>query len=121
MIDSKERQRKIQEIRSKGWKVMDISAREQIGLDRLRETIFSELDLIRVYMKPVGKQTDYEQPLILHEGNNVEDACQKLHRDFKKKFRYANVTGPSVKHDLQKVGLDHILKDKDVLTIVVQR
>jgi hypothetical protein len=42
-------------------------------------------------------------------------------QDFKKKFRYASVSGPSAKHEIQKVGLDHILKDNDILTIVVYK
>jgi len=108
-------------LKDEGWVVVCISAEKGIGLDLLMDTIFSELKLIRVYMKPVGKKTDFNQPLILREGNTVEDACRKLHRDFKRKFRYANVSGPSAKHDVQKVGLDHILADKDVLTIVIWR
>ena len=72
-------------------------------------------------MKPVGKQADFSEPLILREGNTVEDACVKLHREFRNRFRYATVSGPSAKHDSQKVGFDHKLKDKDVLTIVTTR
>jgi ribosome-interacting GTPase 1 len=72
-------------------------------------------------MKPVGKKVDIAEPLILREGNTVETACRKLHRTFKDKFRYANVSGPSAKHDIQKVGLDHELKDGDILTIVLSR
>jgi len=105
----------------KGWSVLTISAEKGEGLDVLRENIFSHLKLIRVYMKPVGKQIDYDEPLILREGDLVEDACRKLHRDFKRKFRYASVSGPSAKHDAQKVGLDHKLKDEDILTIVIWR
>ena len=72
-------------------------------------------------MKPVGKQIDYEEPLILRKDAKVEDACRKLHRDFKRKFRYATVSGPSAKHTVQKVGLEHTLQDEDVLTIVTWR
>jgi len=72
-------------------------------------------------MKPVGKKPDMDKPLILKEGATVEDTCLKLHRDFKDKFRYAKVSGPSAKHDMQKVGLDHILKDGDILTIVTSK
>ena len=108
-------------IKEKGWKVIPISAVESTGLEDLQELIFSELKFIRVYMKPVGEQTDFNEPLILKQGDTVESACKKLHRDFKDKFRYANVSGPSAKHDVQKVGLDHQLKDEDILTIIVTR
>lgn len=108
-------------IKEKWLNILTISATTREGLNKLREEIFTQLKLIRIYMKPVGKQTDYKEPLILREGDTVEDACRKLHRDFKRKFRYASVSGPSAKHAIQKVGLEHILKDEDVLTIVTWR
>jgi len=111
----------INEINEKGWQILPISAETGDGLEFLREHIFSCLKLIRIYLKPVGKQTDYEQPMMLRDGDTVEDACKKLHRDFKRKFRYASISGPSAKHNVQKVGLDHKLKDEDILTIVTYR
>ena len=119
MVSKEELDVKINRFKQEGWETIGISALEGIGLEKLQKMIFTELNLIRVYMKPVGKKTDYNDPLILRSGNTVEDVCKKLHRDFKNKFRYASVTGPSAKHDIQKVGLDHELKDKDVLTIVI--
>jgi len=111
----------IHKIKKTGWNVIGISALNGSGLHKLRDTIFSELKLIRIYMKPVGKQVDLDEPLILREGDTVDNACEKLHRQFKDKFRYASVTGPSAKHDAQKVGLDHKLNDGDILTIVTSR
>jgi ribosome-interacting GTPase 1 len=121
LISSKKLSSKIKQIKNKGWDVVAISAKEESGLNKLKEKIFSELRFIRVYMKPVGKQADFDEPLILKEGDTVEAACRRLHREFKDKFRYASVSGPSAKHDIQKVGLDHVLKDEDVLTIVITR
>ena len=111
----------VTKIKEKRLHVLTISATSGEGLDTLREEIFSQLKLIRIYMKPVGKQIDYDEPLILRESDKVEDVCRKLHRDFQRKFRYASVSGPSAKHSIQKVGLDHKLKDEDVLTIVIWR
>jgi small GTP-binding protein len=113
--------KQIKKIKKKYWKLIEISALKAKGLKKLKELIFSELNLIRIYMKPVGMQADFNEPLILRKGNTVEDACTKLHREFKNKFRYATVTGPSAKHDSQKVGFDHKLKDRDVLTIITSR
>ncbi len=119
--DNKGLQREINDIKRKGWKTVAISAKDGSGLNHLKKMIFSELKFMRVYMKPVGKPADMDEPLILKHGATVEDACRKLHREFKDKFRYANVSGPSAKHDIQKVGLNHILQDGDVLTIVTSR
>ncbi|MDX1612385.1 MAG: TGS domain-containing protein, partial [Candidatus Thermoplasmatota archaeon] len=37
------------------------------------------------------------------------------------RFRYATVTGPSSKFPEQRVGLDHELEDRDILTIITRR
>jgi small GTP-binding protein len=121
LISKLQLDKRIRDITQKGWDVLAISASKKYGLDKLKDKIFSELEFIRVYMKPVGKQADFNEPLILKKGDNVEVVCKRLHREFKDKFRYANVSGPSAKHDIQKVGLDHVLKDKDILTIVISR
>jgi ribosome-interacting GTPase 1 len=121
MIDSKQLQTRINDLKQNGWKTISISAKDGIGINKLKEMIFSELKFIRIYMKPVGQQADMDEPLILKQGSTIEDVCQKLHREFKNKFRYANISGPSAKHDVQKVGLEHILQDGDILTMVVSK
>jgi small GTP-binding protein len=111
----------INALHKKRWDVCAISAKNKENLDHLKEQIFLHLRLIRIYMKPAGKKADYAQPMILREGQTVADACRHIHRDFYRNFRYASVWGPSAKHAGQKVGLEHVLKDKDVLTIVVTK
>jgi small GTP-binding protein len=106
-------------IGNKGWIVHAISAMDGTGLEELKELIYSHLHLIRVYMKPQGKKPDFNEPMILKKGNTVETVSQKIHRDFKRKFRYAQVWGKSAKYPGQKVGLDHILCDEDVLSIII--
>ncbi|MFH0862599.1 MAG: GTP-binding protein [Candidatus Altiarchaeota archaeon] len=97
---------------------LPISAANKTNLDRLREEIFRKLRFIRVYLKPQGGKADYGEPMILKEGSTIRDMCGRLHKDFLAKFRYALVWGASVKHDGQRVGLGHILKDKDTVSIV---
>jgi len=111
----------INRLHQRRWDVCAVSAKNKENLDRLREQIFLHLRFIRIYMKPVGKKADYEQPMILREGQTIADACRHIHRDFHRNFRYASVWGPSAKHSGQKVGLEHVLKDQDVLTIVVTK
>jgi ribosome-interacting GTPase 1 len=98
-----------------------ISATEERGLDAMRETIWEELGLIRIYMDKPGRGVDYDEPLILFEGSTVEDACEKLGGEFSDRFRFARVSGPSAKHDEQQVGLDHELADEDVLRILTTK
>ena len=98
-----------------------ISAEAERGLDSLRETIWDELGLIRVYMDKPGRGVDREEPLVLTEGATVDDALEKLGGSFDRRFRFARVTGPSAKHDEQQVGRDHELIDEDVLRIVARK
>ncbi len=93
-----------------------ISAQNGINLDRLVKEIYRKLEFIRVFLKPPGGKVE-EQPLILRKNATVEEACKKIHRDMVDNFRYARIWGKSVKFDGQRVGLDHVLEDGDILTI----
>jgi small GTP-binding protein len=101
--------------------VVEVSANADINIDLLKEKIYEKLKFIRIYMRPKGGETDYKEPLIAREGDTVEDVCNKLHRHMKKQFRYGMVWGKSVKFGGQRVGLNHILEDEDVLTIIKKR
>ncbi len=94
-----------------------VSAEKGTNLDKLKEEIYRKLDFIRVYLKPPGGKANMDEPMVLRRGAKVEDVCRRLHRDFLENFRYAKVWGKSVKFNGQRVGLDHILEDGDILTI----
>ncbi|MFB6123733.1 MAG: OBG GTPase family GTP-binding protein [Haloferacaceae archaeon] len=99
-----------------------ISAEAERGLDALKERIWDALGLIRVYMDKPGRGVDYDEPLVLREGENtVDDALRKLGGTLDERFRFARVTGPSAKHDEQQVGRDHELQDEDVLRVVARK
>lgn len=102
-------------------KIIPISADADININALKDIIYEKLDFIRIYMRPKGGETDYDEPLITRDGSTILDICNKLHRDMKKDFRYALVWGKSVKFGGQRVGLHHTLQDEDVLTIIKAR
>jgi small GTP-binding protein len=106
---------------TRGFPVVPISADKGTNLDVLRDAIFDNLDLMRTYMKPRGGETDYEEPLIIRRGATVRNVCDTIHREIKRKFRFAKVWGESAKFPGQNVGLEHILTDGDVITIVQRR
>jgi len=111
----------VKAIESKGWKVLPVSAKYKHGIEELRRAIYDNLRLIRVFTKPPKGEVNYSKPIILREGNRIEDVCKRLHKDFIRKFKYARVWGKSVKYQGQKVGLDHILMDGDVIQIVTKK
>jgi len=107
--------------RLKNWNPMLISASSGLGLAELKEKIYTSLDLIPIFLKPQGQKADLEEPLIIRRGATVEEVCRTIHRDFKEKFRYAQVWGTSAKFPGQTVGLSHIMEADDLLTVVMKR
>ncbi|OPX59924.1 MAG: GTPase CgtA [Methanobacterium sp. PtaB.Bin024] len=111
----------LKELHEKMQDALYIAADKGMMVDELKGEIFNRLKLIRIYLKPQGKKADLEEPLIVRDGSTVEDVAGRLHRDFLKNFRHAKVWGSSVKFPGQKVGLDHVLEDKDVLRIIIKK
>ncbi|EUC66601.1 developmentally regulated GTP-binding protein [Rhizoctonia solani AG-3 Rhs1AP] len=97
-----------------------VSSKEWMNIDELLEVMWAALDLVRVYTKPRRSAPDYDTPVVLRRGKStVEDFCSSIHKEIAKQTKYAIVWGSSAKHSRgQKVGLDHVLEDEDVVTIV---
>ncbi len=93
-----------------------ISAEKGYGIEELKEKIYQKLEFIRVFLKPPGKKPEKE-PMILRKGSTIKDICERLHRDMIKRFRYAKVWGKSVRFPGQRVGIDHVVEDEDIVTI----
>lgn len=91
------------ELKKKLPDALFVSADDGIKMDELKERIFVDLDLIRLYLKPQGKKADMDEPLIIRKGSTIEDVARKLHRDFVKNFKFAKVWGKSVKFPGQKL------------------
>jgi small GTP-binding protein len=117
MIDSSQLKR-IRE--SLDYYVLPISADSDMNIDEFKEQLYQRLEFIRIYMRPKGGETDYEEPLIIRGGSTVGDVCDSLHRGLRSDFKYAQLWGRSVRFGGQKVGLAHKLMDEDVLTFVTK-
>jgi len=96
-----------------------VSSRDWLNVDELIEKMWETLNLVRVYTKPRGLAPDYNAPVVLRRGKcSVEDFCNAIHKEIAKQMKYAVVWGASAKHSRgQKVGLDHVLEDEDVVHI----
>lgn len=79
------------------------------------EKIWKKFDLIRIYTKTKGKKKD--KPIVMKEKSTVKDAARKVHKDFLEFFKFARIYGNSAKFDGERVGLDHVLKDGDIVEI----
>jgi small GTP-binding protein len=95
-----------------------ISADQNLNIEAVKKAIYQRLNFIRIYLKPRNDEPDYEEPLILTVGSTVTDVCRKIHRRAAGEAKYALVSGTSVRFSPQRVGMDHVLNDRDVITII---
>ncbi len=93
------------------------SAHTGKNINKLKDMIFDKLQFMRIYLKEPRKEADMKEPLIIQSPATIRDVCNKLHRDFPKRFRFARVWGKSAKFDAQRVMLHHKLADEDILEI----
>jgi len=83
-------------------------------IEKLKESIFKTFPIIRIYTKE-PKKTPSKEPMILRQNSTTKDASEKILKGFSQKIKHTRIWGPSSKFAGQSVGLDHILKDKDVV------
>jgi hypothetical protein len=105
----------------KGFEVVEISAEKETGLERFKDVLYNKMNFVRIYLRPQGGEPDYEEPLIVKSGTTVGGVCDRIHREMRQRFRYSNVWGKSARFPGQTVGLEHVLADEDVLTVVVRK
>ena len=97
-----------------------ISAEHDACVDEMKELIFTRLGFVRVYCKEAGKEADMNEPMVLRKGATIKEVCEKLHREFVKRFRFARIWGKSVKFGGQKVlKLEHKVADEDIVEVHV--
>ena len=97
--------------------VVVVSAKDGYGVRKLPEVIFKTSNIIRVYTKEPNSPKPSPKPLILPKGSRVEDAVVKIREEFLKYFKYARIWGPSAKYPGERVGLEHELRDGDIIEI----
>ena len=95
---------------------ISVSTETGASLEDLRRQVFNILNIVRVYTKPRSGKADFNDPVILNTGELVEDFAQAVHKDFRRKLKYANIWG-SGKYDGQRVSRDYVLQDGDTLEL----
>lgn len=112
---SSEEIRKLEEkIKSKKLNAIITSNITLYNIEKLKEQIFKAMNVIRIYMKEPGKPHS-NIPAVLPTGSTLKDAAESIHNGFYLKVRETRITGPSSKFPNQKVGLSHVLKDRDII------
>jgi len=96
--------------------LIPLSATTGRNLDRLREAVFDQLRIMRVYTKRPGEEPDLGAPYVLKRGTTVEDFAAKVHKDFFEKLKSARIWGSGA-FEGQMVGRDHVLQDGDIVEL----
>lgn len=100
--------------------ILAVSCEKRCGLEKLGETMFKTLDIIRVYTKEPNEKEFSKKPFILKKGSTVYDLAKNIHSDFSEKFSYAKVWAKRLVFSPQKVGSSFVLNDKDIAEIHVK-
>ena len=101
-----------------GDECLFVSVLDDASLDRLREAIWRLTGLIRVFPERAGARDD--EPFALPFGATVADLADRVHHDLGARATGARVRGPSARFDGQHVGRGHVLRDGDVVEILMR-
>jgi uncharacterized protein len=102
----------LREYQKHGLVTVAVSSVNNLNLEILKKEILKKSGFIIT----VSAKDNSFIPL-RNNKRTVKDFCLKIHQDFLEKFNFAQVKGTSVKFENQKVGLNHVLEDGDVVKI----
>jgi ribosome-interacting GTPase 1 len=100
--------------------VVAISCEKKQGFEKLGETLFATIGVIRIYTKEPGAREPSQHPFTLQRGATVADLARNIHTDFERDFAFARVWADRLVFSPQKVGVNFALEDKDVIEIHVK-
>ena len=98
----------------KNYEFVFISCITHEGIEELKEKVFKSFNKIRVFTKEPGKQKS-PNPIILEPETTIKEVAEKILKGFSEKVKETKIWGPSSKFSGQKVGLQHKLKDLDIV------
>ncbi len=119
LLSSEELRKLGEKIKSRKLNALPISCLSGLNISELKEKIVQEMQVIRIYMKEPNKPVS-QIPMVTPLNSTLEDVAEKIYKGFSQKIKEARVTGPSSKFPNQKVGLSHVLKDKDIVEFHVR-
>ncbi len=99
--------------------VVKISAKNSTNLEELKQKIFDNLNLIRVYTKEPGRKPS-PLPMIIKKDSKIKNIAEQIRRDYSERFLKARIWGKSAKFNGQIVGITHVLKDQDIVELYLK-
>lgn len=107
---------------SKKYDFVLISCFTKEGYIEFKDKLFKNFNKIRIYTKEPGKliEEKTEKPVILNPNSTVKNVAEKILKGFSSRVKETKIWGPSSKFPGQIVGMNHKLKDKDVVEFKIR-
>jgi ribosome-interacting GTPase 1 len=97
--------------------IIAVSCEKGTGLEKIGETLFKTLHIMRVYTKEPSERQYSKKPFILKRDSTIYDLAKNIHSDFKENFNFARVWAKRLVFSPQKVGPSFVLQDGDIVEI----
>jgi hypothetical protein len=97
--------------------VIAVSCEKKQGLEKLGGFLFRTIEIIRIYTKEPSNREPSPKPFTLKKGATLQDLAKSIHGEFVKDFAFARVWAKRLVFSPQKVGLNFVLEDEDVVEI----
>jgi len=117
LADTSGNSRKLLDYLDSRIQVLVVSCHTGLGLSELGKRLFKVLDLVRVYTKEPNATRPSPEPFIIKRGTTVGELSRQIHSVLFRQFKYARVWGKSVSYDGERVGIGHILSDREIVQI----
>lgn len=95
-----------------------ISAEKEIGIEELKQRIWKELGLVTVYLVERSEKPDTRNPIIMNEGDTLEDVANKIGSEFRQGTTIAKIWGNGARFDGQEMPLTTKVKDKMMVRFI---
>ena len=82
-----------------------ISARNLVGIDKLKETIWDVLGLVCIYLVRPSQEPNFENPVVMKKDQTLSDVAEKIGSDFSEGITRAKIWGVGAKFPGQEVSL----------------
>jgi ribosome-interacting GTPase 1 len=117
LLNPTEKRKLTENLKTKKHNFVLFSARTREGEQDLKDKIFSSFDKIRIYTKSPNQKSPDNDPVIMQPKSTIKDVARIILRGRIDLIKKARIWGPSSKFGGQEVGLNHELKDKDVVEL----
>lgn len=91
--------------------VINISAKNDVNLDKLRKAVWKKLAFTKVYLVKRDEEPNKDNPIIMKKGDTLKDVVNKISSEMAEDKENAKIWGPGAKFEGQVVSLTKEIKE----------